>query len=305
MKIFVTGATGMIGSRLVAALAARGDQVVALSRNAAAARQKFGTSVTVVEGDPTREASWMQAVAGCDGVVNLAGESLFARRWSDDFKRVIRESRGNSTRNVVAAIGQASPRPAVLVNGSAIGFYGFTGDEPLTEASPRGQGDFLSDVCHEWEKAAEGVKAHGTRLVLLRTGVVMDKLGGALKQMMLPFKMFAGGPVGSGKQWVSWIHHADEVGLILFALDQPKVEGPLNATAPNPVTNAELSKALGAALSRPSFMPTPAFALKTMLGEVADLVTKGQRVLPRKALDLGYVFQFSDVGPALKQIVAN
>ena len=246
----------------------------------------------------------MQHIAGCQAVVNLAGANVFDRRWNDDFKRLLRESRVLTTQNIVQAIEKASPRPRVLVNGSAIGFYGFTGDELLTEDSPAGTADYLSQLTPLWEEAAQAAAAFGTRVVLLRTGVVLDKAGGALKQMMTPFTFFIGGPVGSGRQWVSWIHHADEVGLILFAIDEPRVLGPLNATAPEPVTNKQLAKALGKAMHRPSFAPVPGFALKLRFGEVANIVLKGQRVLPKKAQELGYRFQFPTIDLALADIVA-
>jgi uncharacterized protein (TIGR01777 family) len=302
MKVFITGATGQIGSRLVHALSARGDQVVALSRNPQAAQARLGPAATVVEGDPAQPGAWTHAVSGAHGVVNLAGESLFARRWNDEFKKTLRDSRVLSTTNVVDAISVAADPPRVLVSGSEIGYYGCSETADFTEHSPPGS-DFLGGLCVEWEAEANKAADLGARVVLLRTGVVLDQRGGALKQMLLPFKLFLGGKVGGGRQWVSWIHHADEVGLILWALDNAFVSGPLNATAPNPVTNAALAQALGRALGRPSFVPTPAFAVRTMLGEVAQLVTQGQRVLPRKALDLGYEFKFPDIGPALADLL--
>ena len=308
MRVFVAGGSGLIGRRLVERLVARGDQPVVLSRNATRARAQLATSkADIVEGDPLQPASWMERVAGCQGVVNLVGESLFARRWNDAFKQVLRDSRVQSTKNIVDAITKARDRdrPYVLVNASAIGYYGFTGDQYLTEDSPAGSGDFLSELCKEWEAAARQVEAKGVRLVLLRSGMVLDKTGGALKSMLLPFKLFAGGPVAGGRQWVSWIHHADEVGLILLALDRRDAKGPLNAVAPVPVTNAQLAKALGKVLWRPSFMPTPAFMLKALLGGVADVVAKGQRVMPKKAQELDYHFEFSDIHSALKDIVAK
>lgn len=305
MKVFITGATGLIGVRLVHALLARGDQIVALSRNRAAAQTKLGSTADIVQGNPTQADSWMDAVSGCDAVVNLAGESLFAHRWKSDFKQTLRDSRIVSTRNIVAAIAKAQARPSVLISGSAIGYYGSSETAEFTEFSPPAKDDFLAQLCVDWE--AEALKAFelGIRIVLLRTGVVLDPLGGALKQMLLPFKLFMGGRVSSGRQWVSWIHHADEIGLILFSLDNPKESGPLNAAAPKPVTNAELARAIGSALRRPSFMPTPGFALKLMLGDVAELVTQGQLVLPKKAQELGYAFKYPEIGPALAELLAG
>jgi hypothetical protein len=192
----------------------------------------------------------------------------------------------------------------VLVSASAIGYYGPHDDEEMTEESPGGT-DFLARVCIDWEKAAQPATVHGVRLVLLRTGVVLDKAGGALAKMLTPFKMCVGGPIGSGKQWMSWIHNEDEVGLILFAIDHPEINGPLNAVAPRPVTNKDFGHALGKVLGRPSFMPTPAFALRVMLGESAQIITKGQKVLPKKALAAGYAFKFPEVEAALRDLLVK
>lgn len=305
MRVFITGGTGLIGTRLVTALLERGDQAVVLTRGKAAAAGKLPDKAELIEGDPQQPGTWMEKVSGCEAVVNLAGENLFAHRWNDSFKEALRDSRLRSTRNVVEAISRAPNKPQVLVQGSAIGYYGFTGDEQLTEDSPGQTGDFLGQLSHDWEAAAQPVEQAGVRLVLLRTGVVLAREGGALKQMMLPFKLFTGGKVGSGGQWVSWIHHADEVGLILFALDNAAARGPLNATAPNPVTNAQLAKAIGKALWRPSFFPTPGFMLKLMLGEVSNLVLKGQRVIPKRAQQWGYRFQFPEIDGALADILGK
>lgn len=316
MRVFVTGGTGLVGSLLVKKLRQRGDAVILLSRRAEAAQQ-FPDSQIVI-GDPTTPGPWMDAIAGCDAVVHLAGEGIFNHRWSQAFKDLIYSSRIKSTDNVVAAIGKtlSSPlppggegsgvrgRPRVLINASAIGIYGPHGDEELTEDSLPGN-DFLAKVCIDWEKAAQAVTVHDVRVVFLRTGIVLDKNGGALKQMLTPFKMFAGGPVGSGKQWMSWIHIEDEVGLIVHALDHAGIEGPLNATAPKPVTNRDFATALGKALGRPSFMPTPAFMLRVMLGESAAIVTSGQRVLPKKALAAGYAFKFVELEAALRDLLGS
>lgn len=316
MRVFVTGGTGLIGSLLQKRLRERGDHVVVLSRRPEAAQQlalapdgKGGatppSNLTVVAGDPTQPGPWMDSIAGCDAVVNLAGEGIFAKRWNASFKELIRSSRVRSTENIVTALGKLgkSSDVPVLINGSAIGIYGPHGDEELDEQSLPGQ-DFLAKICAEWEAAALAATTAGARVVLLRTGIVLDKAGGALGQMLTPFKMFAGGPVGSGKQWMSWIHREDQVGLILFALDRAEIAGPLNATAPNPVTNRDFARALGKVLGRPSFMPTPAFMLRVMLGESAQIVTEGQRVVPKKALAAGYSFKFTDVEAALRDLLA-
>ena len=299
MRVFVTGGTGLVGSRLIRRLRQRGDEVVLLSRKPATGPSDPG--VLGVVGDPRTTGPWMDAVADCDAVVNLVGENLFAKRWSPEFKETMLKSRIDSTRNVVQAMKRSNRPHRVLVSGSAIGIYGPHGDEELTETGPAAT-DFLGKLCVDWEQAAREAEPVA-RVVLLRTGVVLDPKGGALAQMLPPFKMFIGGPVGSGKQYMSWIHHEDLGGLILHSLDQAAVAGPMNGTAPAPVTNREFSTALGKALGRPSFLPTPAFALKLMLGEVADVVTNGQRVMPRKALETGYRFQYTEVGAALADLL--
>jgi uncharacterized protein (TIGR01777 family) len=306
MRVFLTGATGLIGSRLVKRLVDRGDQVVVLTRRPGVARDRFGVGVTAVEGDPVRPGEWMKRVGDCDGVVNLAGENLFARRWNDDFKRLLIDSRVRSTENVVQALA-AMPRrgdgsPKVLVNASAIGIYGPRGDEELTEDGSRGN-DFLAALCSDWEKAARAVESAGVRCALVRIGVVLDKSGGALAQLLTPFKLGVGGPIGNGRQWLSWIHHDDLSSIFLLALDNPGASGPLNGTAPNPVINRDFSKALGRALHRPAFLPTPAFALRLALGEAADVVATGQRVVPKRALALGMQFRFSTIDAALADVL--
>jgi len=308
MRLFIAGGTGLVGSRLIRRLQERNHQVVVLTRRPDVAKQKWGDSCNIVEGDPMQPGGWMDAVADCDGVVNLVGEGVFNRRWRSWFKELLRTSRVQSTQNIVAALAKSpktiAGQPKVLVNASAIGYYGAHGDEELDEGSPAGD-DLLARVCVEWEAAANAAARHGVRVAIIRVGVVLDKEGGALKQMMLPFKMFVGGRVGSGKQWVSWIHHDDLVGLILLALDNAEATGIMNGTAPNPVTNKALAKALGRAMHRPSFMPTPKFALRLMLGQVAGLVITGQRVLPRRALQWGYAFKFPDIDSALQNVLAE
>jgi uncharacterized protein (TIGR01777 family) len=249
----------------------------------------------------------MEFAAECDGIVNLAGENLFGHRWNDEFKKSIAESRVKAAENVVQTLGKNSTRsngaPRVLVNASAIGIYGPHGDEELTENSAPGD-DFLAKVCINWEHAARAAESAGARVVLLRIGVVLDKTGGALAQLLTPFKYGGGGPVGSGRQWMSWIYHEDLVGLILLALDNAEASGPLNGTAPNPVTNKEFAQSLGRALHRPAFMPMPGFVLRLMIGEAADVVLTGQRVLPTKALALHYQFKFPQIDAALADAVA-
>lgn len=316
MRVFVTGGTGLIGRNLVRRLLERGDQPVVLSRQADKVRRSPSVrQVQVVQGDPSIPGAWDSAVDGCDGVVNLAGHNLFADRWNPRVKRTIRDSRVYSTENVVAAIGKARSRPKVLVQGSAIGYYGPHGDEPLTESSPSGS-DFMSVVCREWEEAAAPAESLGARLALIRTGVVLAKDEGALGAIAPKYKMFLGAaPVGSGgsafkpgvgHQWMSWVHIDDIVGLLLLALDRDGARGPINGTAPNPVRHVDFGKALAKVLRRP-FLPIgpPDAVLELLLGEAAQVVTKGQKVLPTKAQELGYAFQYPEILGALRAIFAK
>ena len=316
MRVFITGGTGLIGRRLVAKLLARGDQPVVLSRRSDEVRRNPAMRpVQVVQGDPSAPGDWEAAVDGCEAVVNLAGHNVFADRWNARVKRAIRDSRVYSTEHVVAAIAKARKKPAVLAQGSAIGYYGPRGDEELTESSLSGS-DFLAVVAREWEDAAARVEPLGVRLATVRTGVVLAKGDAALKVMTPVYKWLPGGaaPVGGGslfkpgkgEQWMSWIHLDDIVGLFLLAVDDPEARGPINGTAPHPVRHAEFGKALAKILHRP-FLPIgpPDALLQLALGEVAQVVTKGQRALPSKALGLGYAFRFPELYPALQAIFAR
>jgi uncharacterized protein (TIGR01777 family) len=306
MRVFVTGGSGLIGTRLVRALHGRGDQVILLTRRPDAVRPALGPVCTLVAGDPMKPGPWAEAVDDCDAVVNLAGENIFARRWNDEFKKMLMDSRVRTTENVVQALARrprtASGAAKVLVNASAVGYYGPHGDEELTEDSPAGD-DFLARICVAWEAAARAAEAHGVRVAPVRIGVVLAKEAGPLAKVLTPFRLGGGGPVGSGRQWMSWVHAADIVGILLLALDSAAAIGPINGTAPQPVTNRDFATALGRALHRPSFMPTPAFGLRVLLGGVADIITTGQRVLPRKAEALGYRFQFPTVEAALQDLL--
>src|SRR4051794_3531985 len=290
MRVTVTGASGLIGTRLVERLRARGDDVTTLSRNP--------TSAGDFPWQPEQEPAPSEALTGRDAVVHLAGENV-AQRWSDAAKRRIRSSRELGTRNLVAGIEAAEPRPRVLVSSSAVGYYGPHGDERLDEDTPPGH-DFLAEVCVTWEREARQAAALGLRVVTVRTGVVLDQGGGALAKMLPFFKLGVGGPVAGGEQYMPWIHVDDVVGMYLAALDDDAWQGPVNASAPEPVTNAAFSKALGRALRRPAFAPVPGFAVRTLYGEMAEIVTKGQRVVPARAEALGYAFAHSDLDEALR-----
>jgi uncharacterized protein (TIGR01777 family) len=304
MRVFITGGTGLVGSRLVRALRKRGDEVVVLSRRADA-WEHVGPDCTIVHGDPTVPGPWQDRIAECNAVVNLAGAGIFDKRWTPEYKQLIRDSRVKSTANVVDALNKAGGPEKVLVNASAIGYYGPHGDEELDESSPPGR-DFMARICVDWEAAAREAEAAGVRVAIIRIGIVHDARGGALKQLLLPFKLGLGGPVGMalrpkdwGRQYWSWTHYADLTGILLLALDRREASGPINGTAPHPVTNKEFARAFGKVLRRPAFTPTPALALRLMLGEVAEVIAAGQRVLPRRALELGYRFQFPTIDSAL------
>jgi len=300
MKIIVAGGTGFLGRPLVEALAADRHEVVVLTRNGAATPPGGARAVHWL---PNGDAGpWAAELNGAGAIVNLAGESIAARRWSAEHKRRILDSRVNATHSLVGAIGTAAAPPSVFVSGSAVGYYGPLGDEIATETTPAGS-DFLARVCAQWEAEANRASSPQTRVVCIRTGLVLEKDGGALPQMLPPFKLGAGGPVGSGRQYWPWIHRADWIGLVRWTLQTAAASGPINATAPNPVTNREFARALGRALHRPAFMPAPAFALRLMLGEMADaLLLSGQRAVPAKAQRLGFTFGYTDVETALRSI---
>jgi hypothetical protein len=302
MKITVTGATGMIGRKLVAELKERGDEVTVLSRNPDSASATLG--VEAISWNPDSEEAPPEALAGRDAVVHLAGESV-AQRWTAKSKEAIRSSRVDGTANLVAGMRQASPRPKVFISGSAVGWYGPRGAEPIDETAGPGS-DFLAEVCVAWERAAEEAQELGLRTVLLRTGIVLTADGGALGRMLPPFKAGVGGPVAGGAQMMPWIAVDDVVGLILAALDgDERWSGPINASAPIPASNRDFSKTLGKALGRPSFSPVPAFALKAMYGEMAQIVLTGQNAIPAKATELGYKWRQPDLEQALRSILGR
>jgi uncharacterized protein (TIGR01777 family) len=298
MKVAISGATGLIGTALRESLAADGIQIVALSRGAARAPQ-----METIQWDVENGRFDASGLEDTHAVVHLAGEPI-AQRWTDARKRAIRDSRVKSTRLLVEGLKSLSRRPKVLISGSAIGFYGDRGDETLVESSPAGTG-FLPETCQAWEHAAMEAMGLGIRTAVLRTGIVLSTKGGALKKMLLPFRLGAGGPVGNGRQWMSWIHIDDIVGAIRHALEKDEVMAAVNGVAPEPVTNAEFGRALGRALSRPAFLPAPAFALRIGFGEMSSILLEGQKVLPKKLLDTGYRFRFPDLAGALADILAR
>ncbi|MEN9935531.1 MAG: hypothetical protein RLZZ387_2110 [Chloroflexota bacterium] len=328
-RVIVTGATGHIGRALCAQLSERGYEVVAFSRNPESARRTLPGAAEYVAWRPEEHGPWAAALDGAYGVVHLAAASLFEKRWSPEYKREIAESRRLGTRGLVQAMRQAQVKPRVFACVSAVGFYGPRGDEPLDETAPPGD-DFLARVCREaWEREAAPAAELGVRTALVRSGVViggdrstglpidlrgasLERPGlvlktseGALPLLAMPFHFFAGGPVLPGTQWISWIHIADIVGLLVKALEDERVSGPLNATAPEPSRNRDFVGAIGRVLGRPSWLPVPGAALRLMVGEMADMITTGQRVIPKKALELDYHFQFPTLEPALRDILGR
>ena len=301
MRVTVTGATGLIGRKLVAALLDRGDEVTVLSRRPEDAQRTLG--VEAVPWRPETEPAPADGLAGRDGVIHLAGEPI-AQRWTKESKARIRSSRELGTARLVGGLEHSRPRPAVLVSASAVGYYGARGSERLDEDAPPGSG-FLARVCAAWELAAAGATTLGMRTVSLRTGVLLDVDDGALARMLPPFKLGLGGPVAGGHQYISWIAPDDLVRLYLAALDEPSWSGPVNATAPEPVTNREFSHVLGGVLHRPASLPVPGLALRALYGEMASVVTTGQRALPARALEHGFQFRQPVVDGALRAALAS
>ncbi len=304
MKIAITGATGLVGSRLIEKLQPAGHEILVFTRNPNKAQKLFPASafpkLEIVQYTPQESGDWQQRVSGCDAVINLAGEPI-AERWTSQQKQAIMESRQLGTRKLVEAIAMAAQKPQVLVSGSAIGYYGTSETAIFDENSPSGN-DFLAQVCQNWEAEAQKVTEFGVRLVIFRIGIVLAN-GGALGKMIGPFKMFAGGPIGSGKQWFSWIHRDDLVNLISQAIERPDMSGVYNATSPNPVRMSKLCQTLGEVMNRPSWLPVPDFVLEILLGDGAIVVLQGQQVIPQKTQATGFNYQYSELKPALAEIV--
>ena len=298
MKIVVAGGSGFVGEPLVRKLVKRGDDVVVLSRNPAKVRAGRG-----VQWDGGKSAgAWTSDLDDADAVVNLAGENIAEGRWTEERKRILTESRLNATNAIVDVMKKAPARKRTLINASAVGYYGFDRDEELDEKSPKGRG-FLSDLVEKWERAANAAQA-AARVVILRFGVVLASDGGALPKMMMPFRFGAGGPVGSGNQWMSWIDRDDLLDEMIWSLDHENVRGVYNSTAPEPVRNRDFSKQLGRAMHRPSILPAPSFALRLMFGDMADeVLLGGQRVMPRRAQSEGFRFAYPAVESALRHVL--
>jgi uncharacterized protein (TIGR01777 family) len=302
MKIVLAGGTGFLGVPLSETLASDGHDLVILTHSPRRSRQASG--VQFIEWEPNGgTGDWAGAINGADAVINLAGESIADRRWSSTQKDLILNSRLLTTRSLVSAIQNAGQPPGVLINSSATGYYGAQEETNLTEDASPGD-DFLARTCIAWEAEAASVAQTGTRLVLIRTGIVLERDGGALSKMLPPFRLFVGGPIGSGKQPMSWIHRADWIQLIIWALLNDSVSGPFNGTAPVPVSNTEFTRALGNALGRPSWLPVPAPILRLALGEMADaLLLKGNHVVPARATELGFSFRYPEIDKALATIL--
>lgn len=307
MKVAVTGATGFVGTQLVQALHDGGHSIRVFSRNPERARKVFPASVfnrvEIVAYQPLESGAWQQQISGCDGVINLAGEPI-SERWTPERKQAIMDSRCIGTEKVVEAIAKAEVKPKVLVSASAVGFYGTSDTAEFYETSEPIQQDFLSEVCQKWEAAAQKVTDLGTRLVIVRIGIVLG-MGGAIAKMLTPFRLYAGGPIGSGQQWFSWVHRDDLVSLFIKGLTDESMVGVYNGTAPNPVRMAELCDSLGKVMNRPSWLPVPDFVIETLLGDGAVVVLEGQKVLPERTQATGFAYRYPKVEAALRNIVTD
>ncbi len=299
MKILMTGGTGFVGRELTSRFIREGYEVIVVSRSVKGSTET-PKGTTYLQGDPIQRGPWQKAIPECDVVVNLAGASIFSR-WSEEYKKLIRESRILTTRNIVEAI--PPEKKITLFSTSAVGYYGFHGDEELDEDSPPGD-DFLARVAVEWEKEALKAKEKGARVVITRFGIVLGEGGGALGQMIPIFKKYIGGPIGSGRQWFSWVHIRDLAEAFVFLIKHPEIFGSVNICSPHPVKNRDLARSLGRALHRSSFLPAPGFMIKLALGEFGSVILGGQRILPRRLLEEGFVFQYPDIDKALRSIIA-
>jgi uncharacterized protein (TIGR01777 family) len=305
-RVIVTGATGQIGRQLFAALRERGYQVVVFSRSPGRARAALPGAADYVAWTPAESGPWAVALDGAYGVIHLAGapisQGLIGVRWTTAHKREIINSRVAGTRGLVRAMGAAARRPAVLVSASAVGYYGPRDETPIDEDAPAGA-DFQARVCAAWEREALEAEALGVRVARVRSGIVLDPSSGALGQLLIPFRLRVGGPIMPGTQYYSWIHPADEIGILLLALEDERAAGPINATAPEPLMSRDFAATIGRVVGSPSWLPVPQLAMRILLGEMADVVVRGQRALPRRAQELGYGFRFPELGPALRELL--
>jgi uncharacterized protein len=310
MRVVIAGGTGFLGSPLAETYAEDGHDVRLLTRGLAPGevRHESGTGVPGISrvgwNPDGGNGPWAESISGADAVINLAGSSIGGKRWTPQRKAELRDSRLLSTRSVAAAITQAAVAPKVFISSSAVGYYGPSGAEPKTERDPAG-GDFLAHLCEDWEAEAHKATRDGTRRAIIRTGIVLERSGGALAQMITPFRLFAGGPMGSGHQYMSWVHRLDWIEMVRWIVQTPEAEGTFNVTAPHPVTNREFARALGHSLKRPAVLPAPAFALKLVLGEFANSVLTGQRVVPAHAQALGYHFRYPEIDIAFRGIFGD
>jgi len=302
VKILMTGGTGFVGSQLTSRFVQDGNEVTILTRSEKGSK-KGAAGISYLLGDPTQKGPWQEAIKNHDAIINLAGASIFSK-WTDEHKKAIRESRVSTTQNIVEGIPSHPEKKITLLSTSAVGYYGFHGDEELFEESPPGN-DFLAQIAVEWEGEALKALEKGARVIIARFGIVMGEKGGALSQMIPLFKKYIGGPIGTGKQWFSCIHIKDLAEAFAFLLKHSEISGPVNVCSPSPVRNKDLAKALGKALHRPSFMPAPGFMIKLVLGEFGSVILEGQRVIPKKLLENGFVFQYPDIHKALQNIAGQ
>jgi uncharacterized protein (TIGR01777 family) len=300
MKILITGGTGFVGTQLTSRFIQDGNEVTILTRSLKGSKG-VSSGISYLQGDPTQRGPWQDTIENHDVVINLAGASIFSK-WTEEHKKAIRESRVNTTRNIVEGIEPNPGRKITFFSTSAVGYYGFCGDEELTEESPPGN-DFLARIAAEWEGEALKAREKGAKVVITRFGIVLGEKGGALSQMIPLFKKYIGGPIGSGKQWFSWVHIKDLSEAFAFLMKHPEISGPVNLCSPNAVRNKDLAKALGKVLHRPSFLPAPGFMVKLVLGEFGSVILEGQRVVPRQLLDHGFTFQYAEIEKALQEIL--
>ncbi len=301
-KIIVTGATGFIGTKLCSALIERGDELTVFTRNATNASGIIPGAKDYIEWDYHKPEQWIKFIEGKDSIIHLSGASITGRRWNEQYKQKILESRKLSTKNLVDAAGSLKEKPSSFISASATGYYGDKGDIILTEESGIGN-DFLAQVCKDWENASKSADDLRIRRVNIRTGIALGTEAGALRQFLLPFKLFIGGPLGRGNQWFPWIHIDDLVRIFIYSLDNNLIKGAVNAVSPNPVTMTDFARSLGKALNRPSFFPAPKFVLKLAIGEAADSITASQRAMPEKLLNSGFKFKYENINEALNDLI--